>query len=125
MTGVLEGKRILVVEDEYFVAADLKRALAAERAVPVGPAGDLRRGLVLLDGEPVDGALLDVNLEGSSSYAIADRLAERGVPFVFLTGYDGWALPDAYRDAPRIPKPFKVGQVLDALRLLIKRECQP
>ena len=73
--AALAGKRILVVEDEYFIASDLKRALAAVGATPVGPAGDPARGQALLDQGPVDGALLDVNLEGATSYPVADRLA--------------------------------------------------
>ena len=80
MTGQLAGKRVLVVEDEYFVATDLQRALQKEGACVVGPAGDLARGMALLDGEPVDAAVLDVNLEGSVSLPIADELSQRSVP---------------------------------------------
>lgn len=122
MENALAGKRILVVEDEYFIASDLKRALAAAGATPVGPAGDLARGQALLDEGAVDAALLDVNLEGTTSYAIADRLAAAAVPFLFLSGYDGWALPDAYREVPRMPKPFSVPQVLAALGRLVTKE---
>lgn len=79
MTGVLAGRRVLVVEDEYFIAVDLKRALSKEGALVVGPVRDLAAGLSLAD-EPIDAAILDVNLEEAMSYPIADRLRDRKVP---------------------------------------------
>ncbi|MBW6527669.1 response regulator [Sphingomonas sp. RHCKR7] len=125
MPGRLAGRRILVVEDEYFIASDLRRALGAEQAVVIGPVSSLAAGLELAERDGIDAALLDVNLEGDSSLAIADRLAARGVPFVFVTGYDDWALPDAYRHVRRVPKPFAVPTVLDALDQLLASEERP
>ena len=123
-TGRLAGKTILVVEDEYFIASDLKRALEKEDATVVGPAGNIGKGLSLLGEEPIDAAILDVNLEGTTSYPIADRLGEQSVPYVFLTGYDGWALPDAYRDAPRVAKPFSMRAVLACVEQLVGVEAE-
>jgi len=125
MPGRLAGKQILVVEDEYFIASDLRRALAAEEALVIGPVSGLAAGLELAEREGIAAALLDVNLEGDSSLAIADRLAARGVPFVFVTGYDDWALPDGYRHVPRIAKPFAVPKVLAALDHLLAPEDVP
>lgn len=68
---------------------------------------------------PVDAAILDVNLEGSTSYLIADRLAEISVPFLFLTGYDDWVLPKPYREAPRLAKPFQLRSVLSRVEQLL------
>lgn len=120
MSNGLAGKHVLVIEDEYFIAADLKRALAAAGAEVVGPSGDLAAGLALLDARPIDVAVLDVNLEGDFSYAIADALTARDVPFLFVTGYDGWALPEAYRDAPRIAKPFLLHAVVERVAELVE-----
>ena len=125
MPDRLAGKQILVVEDEYFIASDLRRALVAEEALVIGPVSSLAAGLDLAEREGIAAALLDVNLEGDSSLAIADRLAARGVPFVFVTGYDDWALPDAYRHVPRISKPFAVPTVLAALDQLLASEDVP
>jgi CheY-like chemotaxis protein len=113
MTARLAGRRILVIEDEYFVASDLKRALLAEGAHVVGPTADAARGLALAKDDGIDAAILDVNLEGVDSYPIADALAQRGVPYLFVTGYDGWAMPEKYRDAPRLGKPFNDHAVAD------------
>lgn len=118
MNDALAGKRILIVEDEYFIATDLKRMLSAAGAVVIGPVGKLKAGLALVEGVSIDAAVLDANLEEALSYPIADRLAERGVPYLFLTGYDGWSLPPQYRSAPRLAKPFPAQAVLAGLEKL-------
>lgn len=119
MAGRLAGRRILVVEDEYLIAADLRRALQAEEATVIGPVGRLDRGLALADAGPVDAAVLDVNLGQATTYAIADRLRGRATPWLFVTGYDGWSMPEAYRDAPRIAKPFAMRAVIDAVVAMV------
>jgi DNA-binding response OmpR family regulator len=118
----LDGHRILVVEDEYFIADDLSRALQRQGAEVIGPVPDLAAGLVLAEHEQLDGAVLDVNLGGDMSYPIADALGARGVPFLFTTGYDDWALTSDYRGICRIEKPFDINVVLTALdELVVKR----
>lgn len=116
---MLNGKRILVIEDEYYIASDLKRALLREGAVVVGPFNTVPQGLAAVSNDPIDAALIDVNLEGVTSFPIADKLDERGVPYTFLTGYEGTNLPDGYRDRPRLAKPFTMEIVLNSLRDLI------
>ena len=122
MTTELHGKRILIVEDEYFIAACLRDALKQADAEVVGPAGQLDEAMKLAE-QDVDIALVDVNLDGSMSFALADRLAERAVPYIFVTGYDDWALPTAYRDAPRIAKPFDEAAVLARIGAMIGEEA--
>ena len=123
MAGALAGKRILVVEDEYFIASDIKRTLNREGAVVVGPVGNLEAGLSLAD-EAIDAAVLDVNLEEATSYPIADRLQTRSIPFMFLTGYDGWSLPAAYRDAARLAKPFPHQSVVTMVEALVASSAE-
>ena len=116
----LTGKRILIVEDEYFIASDLKRALDEREAVVLGPMASLGAGLAALDGGGrIDMAVLDVNLNGDESFEIADRLTQRGVPIMFLTGYDGWALPSAHRGTPRLAKPFAPDAVVRVIERLV------
>jgi CheY-like chemotaxis protein len=112
MTQRLAGKTILVAEDEYFLAADLKRALTDAGATVLGPVGEIAGAIALIGDRPVDAAILDVNLSSTLSYPLADRLAADAVPYVFLTGYDGWALPEAYRSAPRLSKPCLMDSVV-------------
>ena len=63
------------------------------------------RVLVEAEGDRLDGAVLDINLRDQRVYPVADALAARGVPFVFLTGYDAWVIPDAHVGVPRCEKP--------------------
>lgn len=73
-------------------------------------------GLRLLGSEgSLDGAILDVNLAGEKVFPLADELRARGVRFVFSTGYDEWALPDAYKDMPRCEKPIDMPRLARAL----------
>ncbi|WP_294235899.1 response regulator [uncultured Sphingomonas sp.] len=115
----LSAKRILVVEDEYFIARDLERALRAADAIVVGPVATLEQGLTLAETQAIDAAVLDVNLEGERAFEIADRLSARDVPWTFLTGYDEWALPAPYRSASIVAKPFQVDRVIRAIGALI------
>ena len=114
----MTGKRILVVEDEYFIAQDLRKALVEAETTVIGPVGNVNDALSLLRDEPVDVAILDVNLAGTQSFPVADALRERSVPYMFLTGYDEWALPEEHRQAPRTNKPFATSEVLRCLRQL-------
>ncbi|MBK8210374.1 MAG: response regulator [Rhodospirillales bacterium] len=109
---VLSGRRVLVVEDEYMVAADIARALEDDGANVAGPAGSIQEALELIAAESrIDGAVLDINLRGQLAYPIADALRARGVPFIFATGYDARIIPEAYADAPRVEKPVNISVI--------------
>ncbi|MEH3123240.1 MAG: response regulator [Sphingomonas phyllosphaerae] len=114
----LTGRRLLIVEDEYFIASDLKRALEAQGVVVVGPVGRVADALALIEREQIDAATLDVNLGTAMCYPIAEQLTKRGVPFLFLTGYDGWTMPEWLRDVPLLIKPFDSAAVIAAVRSL-------
>lgn len=116
----LEDRRVLVVEDEYFLADDLAHALTAFGAVVLGPVPTEEKALTLIESGPVDAAVLDINRRGRSVYALADLLRQRGVPFVFATGYDESSVPPAYRDVPRWEKPFNPRNLAMALQGLVR-----
>lgn len=110
---MLEGLRVLLVEDEMLVCMDLEDMLTDFGCVVVGPAARVKQALDLIDREPVDAAVLDVNLGSERSYPVAERLSARGVPFLLSTGY---ADVDAdYKDRPRLQKPFSDQQLARAL----------
>jgi CheY-like chemotaxis protein len=109
--------RILVVEDEFLVAADIALMLEELGCHPIGPIGDLETAVRAATDEPLDAALLDVNLHGRSAMPVADALAARGVPFVFCTGYDARGLP-RHGDAPRLAKPFQIRELRRAILAL-------
>jgi DNA-binding response OmpR family regulator len=113
--GPLASRRVLVVEDEFFLADDMAAALRALGAEVVGPAPTRDMAMSLLAAERVDAAVLDMNLRGEMIFPVADALRARGVPFVFATGYDASATPPAYRDVPRWEKPFDPEELVRAL----------
>jgi len=99
--------RVLIAEDEYFIAQDLARALAGLGAVVLGPVASRAEALSLVQrAERMDAAVLDINLQGEGAFAVADALVERGVPFMFATGYDQAVLPERLRHVCRWEKPF-------------------
>jgi CheY-like chemotaxis protein len=105
----LKDRRILVVEDEYIIAADLAASLEERGVTVIGPANSIVDALTLLERGPVpDAAVLDVNLGREKVYPVADALWQRGVPFVFATGYDNFVVPDRYVSVPRCEKPIDI-----------------
>ena len=114
-TKPLMGARILVVEDEYYLAADLSRALADAGAEVVGPIGSLSEAQAKVSLGGFDCAVVDMNLHGSVAHKVAEELAERGVPFLVATGYDRASLPESLMHAPRVEKPFAPAEVIDRL----------
>jgi len=112
----LRGRRILVVEDDYLLAEDLRRELERQGAEVVGPVPSVADAVRLVQAEErLDGAILDVNLRGERVYPVVDLLRERRVRTVFTTGYEQWALPEAYADVPRCEKPVEMRQLARAL----------
>lgn len=116
MNQALNGRRILIVEDESLVAMLLETILEDMGCTPVGPASSVDEGLAFLDGEQdLDGALLDVNVAGTEVFPVAAALKARGVPFVFSTGYGEGGLPAEWKGQSTIQKPFTEAAVRDAL----------
>ena len=108
----LARRRILVVEDEYFLAVDLERELTAAGATVIGPAPSIEDALALIESSPeVDAAVLDINLGGEMSYPVADALTTRFVPFLFATGYNAQDIPTRYARVTRLDKPILPGAV--------------
>ena len=116
MTQALNGRRVLVVEDESLVAMLLETILEDMGCTPVGPASNIDEGEAMArDTVDLDAALLDVNVAGRQVFPVAAALKERGVPFVFSTGYGEGGLPDEWRGVTTIQKPFTEAAVRDAL----------
>jgi DNA-binding response OmpR family regulator len=109
----------LVVEDEWLIAEALVEQLKEEGFEPVGPTGSVRGAIALLDQESVDVAVLDISLNGEKSFAIADSLVERGVPFVFLSGYVDSDFPAQLRLAPTLTKPVRFTELQRSLLTLL------
>lgn len=102
----LSGKRILLVEDEYYIADDVRRTLNAAGAEVVGPFASVAKANEALDEGDFDCAVIDLNLHGEGAAPIADRLIDEGRSFAIATGYGSRAVPDRFQKVPRIEKPF-------------------
>ena len=114
--STLEHKRLLVLEDEYMLADDLARALTASGAEVVGPFPTEAAAMRELDrGAPIDGAVLDVNLDGHIGMAVADRLLAERVPFVLATGYGSTAIDERFAEIPHWEKPYDAVELAKAL----------
>ncbi|AUW57316.1 hypothetical protein C1T17_03620 [Sphingobium sp. SCG-1] len=112
----LEGLQILVVEDEYLIAMDMDVTLTGLGAQVVGPAPSIETALIAIANDrQLDVAVMDINLGEERSYPVAEVLAERGVPVIFVTGYDDLVVPDPFASFPRLNKPFNP----NALKALI------
>jgi len=116
MTNALQGRRVLVIEDESLVAMLLETILEDMGCTVVGPESNIDDGLIAATTEAsLDAALLDVNVAGREVFPVAEALRARGVPFVFSTGYGEAGLPEHWRGNPTIQKPFTEGAIRDAL----------
>jgi CheY-like chemotaxis protein len=115
------GLRVLIVEDEYFLAQDLADRFQNLGAEVLGPAGTVAEALTLASREGIDGAVLDVNLRGERVYPVADMLRQKQVPFVFASGYGGELEPDAYSSIPRCIKPVDFAVLAQALASQLQR----
>lgn len=110
-------RRILVVEDSALVAMDVEAVVTDLGWEVVGPASRLKQARDLAEGEALDGAILDVDLDGSPVFPVAETLRRRGVPFIFATGYDAASvLPPKFRDVPTVQKPFDTASLVNALK---------
>lgn len=113
---VLSGRRILVVEDEYYLADELRAFLAGRGATVVGPAGTVAETRSLLASGPrVDAATIDLRLRDTNALEIADHLDQGGIPFVFITGYDRSMVPERHRDVAHFEKPTDLGRISEVL----------
>jgi DNA-binding response OmpR family regulator len=114
-------QRVLVVEDEFLLSNLLTQDLRAAGYEIVGPCSNLAMALHAAGNETFDAAVLDINLRGELVYPAAEKLAERQIPFVFLSGYATANMPERFRAYPRIAKPAAPATVLRTIRLILSK----
>jgi CheY-like chemotaxis protein len=103
---VLAGKRVLVAEDELLVAMLVEDILADNDCLVLGPFASVSQALEAAKADCIDVAVLDVNLCGQRIYPVAEVLADRGIPFLFLSGYGKDAIPPNHPEWRACKKPF-------------------
>ena len=121
--SALQGKRILIAEDNLLAAMELEHTLLELGCKPLGPVATVSDALRLIEQEELDGALLDVDLRGEFAFGVAEALEARGAPVVFATGYDdaGPIFPEGFASYPRLRKPYAEQEVARVLTTVFCR----
>ena len=116
--------RVLVVEDEPLVAIMLEDALQDFGYQVVGPVENLKAAIQLASSERFDAAVLDINIDGAISDSVAENLMNRGIPFLFVSGY-ARDLGLRFGDVPLLRKPFTTDDLHRAVAALVSRVQHP
>lgn len=116
---LLSNKAVLVVEDEFLIAALLEGMIEDLGCTDVTTAGTLEKALDVIGRYRFDLVILDVNLDGKPSAPVADILVEKKLPFIFSTGYDTAALAERWSAYPFLQKPFAATSLEEAIKRIL------
>ena len=119
MTGLLAGRRILVVEDEMLVLMSIEMALEDLGCSAIHAAATVADALGVLATHQFDAAMLDINLGGEKSYPVADALTKLGIPFAFSTGYGDHTERLDHNHQPVLRKPYQNSELIAMLERLV------
>jgi CheY-like chemotaxis protein len=111
----LIGLRVLVVEDESMILMLIEDMLAEMGCTVAGVASDVQGALRMMPSVQFDAAIVDINLNGTRSVPIAERLRNMRTPFVLSTGYGGSGASPAFSGIPIVAKPFEQKDLRTAL----------
>lgn len=107
ISGGQRRTRVLLVEDSFMSARSIVRLLQQSGLEVIGPAPSVARAMDLLDTGGCDAAVLDINLGNETAEPIAQRLADAGLPFIFVSGYSSPKLIDSrFKEKTLVPKPI-------------------
>lgn len=121
----LRGVRVLIVEDEFLVAIQLEDTLSALGCEVLEPAHSIDEAEKAVAENEFDVAVLDINIAGKAIYPIAEILGNRGIPFVFTTGYSREHIEEGWREAPTLRKPYLALELRRVLEQALGREPLP
>lgn len=122
----LTGRRVLLAEDEYMIAADVAEAFGEAGAEVIGPFSTVQQAMAAVEQQPrIDAAVLDVNLGGELAYPLADALSARDVPYLLNTGYDASAIRPRYSKITRREKPIEPADLVKTVASLLESADRP
>jgi DNA-binding NtrC family response regulator len=125
MSALLDGIRVLVVEDEFLVALDLEAMIRDLGGTVAGPVAHLDAARTVLLQEKINCAILDVRLDGNTSLPLADELIASGFPVILASGYGSDQLPNRFADTPKLRKPFSVHELARVLERIFQQGSSP
>ncbi len=114
----LEGLRALIVEDEYFIAANLKRILKINGADSVRMSGSIEDAIVHFRSEDFEFALIDINIQGEMTFLIADLFRQKEVPFAFVSGFGRASIPHRFDKVPNWGKLYNDQEIVTGIKAL-------
>jgi PAS domain S-box-containing protein len=117
----LSGLRVLIVEDDFYLARDARRVLRGAGAEVIGPSESEASALQELQQQRPHAAVLDVDLGGGPSFRLAEILRDDSIPFVFVTGYEGRVIPAEFAQVPRIEKPAELRRIVRTVAQIVGR----
>lgn len=120
-TSILDGARVLILEDDYYLATDLQRAMEEAGAVVIGPFSREADVGPSLGSDRPDCAFIDINLGGGPSFEVPRELMRIDVPFAIVTGYDEDTIPSEFAVVRKFEKPIHARMAVDVARQLLGR----
>jgi DNA-binding response OmpR family regulator len=101
-------RRILVVEDEVLLAADIVDQIKDHNGIVLGPVGTLKQGIDAARAERPDACILNIRLGPDHVYELADELLADGIPFIFASGESRSSIPERFANVPLHSKPIEM-----------------
>lgn len=120
MASKISRIRILIIEDSPVIALATEEMLSAFGYMPVGPFGNMAAALEFAEGGKMDAAIVDLNIRGTKTFGLFSILKRRNIPFLIMSGYADWKMPDEWADRPRLQKPFSEEQLRTKLSELLQ-----
>lgn len=117
----LHGCRVLIIEDEYFLADELDKELKLHGATIVGPVAEVSEARERIAAADFDVAILDINLRDEFAWPLADELMHRQIPFAFVTGYGAETIPQRFLNVMRWDKPWERCTVIEGVGRLCRQ----
>ncbi len=105
------GYRILIVEDSPVIALATEEMVCDFGHVPLGPIGNMASALEYAESGEMDAAIVDLNIRGTKTFTLLSILDRRGIPFLIISGYADWKMPDEWSGRARLQKPFNEEQL--------------
>ena len=117
------GLTVLVLDDEFLIASQMAQLMENFGWTIIGPAGSLEEARTLLEeNDAPDAAILDINIGGTTVFALAETLYGKGVPILFCSGYEVIEEADRFIGCAKLRKPFGVGQIFTEITALMERK---